>query len=56
MKPVFSKLLQIPGIIPPWPKELTIINKFEGNMTVAWGIISTGRHPDLKIVPAMKLP
>ncbi len=23
-------------------------------MTVGWGIISTGRHPDLKIVPAMK--
>jgi predicted dehydrogenase len=24
-------------------------------MVVRWGIISTGRHPDLKIVPAMKL-
>ena len=23
-------------------------------MTVRWGIISTGRHPDIKIVPAMK--
>ncbi len=23
-------------------------------MTIGWGIISTGRHPDLKIVPAMK--
>jgi len=24
-------------------------------MTVGWGIVSTGRHPDQKIVPAMKL-
>ncbi len=24
-------------------------------MTVRWGIISTGRHPDLKVVPAVKL-
>lgn len=24
-------------------------------MTVGWGIISTGRHPDVKVVPAMKL-
>ena len=24
-------------------------------MTFGWGIVSTGRHPDLKIVPAMKL-
>ena len=24
-------------------------------MTVGWGVVSTGRHPDLKIVPAMKL-
>ncbi len=24
-------------------------------MTVRWGIISAGRHPDLKVVPAMKL-
>ena len=24
-------------------------------MAVGWGIVSTGRHPDLKIVPAMKL-
>ena len=24
-------------------------------MTLGWGIVSTGRHPDLKIVPAMKL-
>ena len=23
-------------------------------MTIGWGIVSTGRHPDLKIVPAMK--
>ena len=23
-------------------------------MTMGWGIVSTGRHPDLKIVPAMK--
>ncbi len=24
-------------------------------MTLRWGIVSTGRHPDLKIVPALKL-
>ncbi len=24
-------------------------------MAIGWGIVSTGRHPDLKIVPAMKL-
>ena len=24
-------------------------------MTVGWGIVSTGRHPDLKVVPAMNL-
>ena len=24
-------------------------------MTIGWGIISTGRHPDVKVVPAMKL-
>ena len=24
-------------------------------MAIRWGIISTGRHPDLKVVPAMKL-
>jgi len=23
-------------------------------MTIGWGIISTGRHPDIKVVPAMK--
>ncbi len=24
-------------------------------MAIGWGIVSTGRHPDQKIVPAMKL-
>jgi predicted dehydrogenase len=24
-------------------------------LAIGWGIISTGRHPDLKVVPAMKL-
>jgi len=24
-------------------------------MSIGWGIISTGRHPDLKVVPAMKV-
>ena len=24
-------------------------------MALGWGIVSTGRHPDQKIVPAMKL-